>query len=169
MTDDQSLPTVPMPADPASNDAGADPQAQASTQVGPQKSPLDILEELLSDARGKSPGSQAGEEPKVPDLSGMADLSSPSGGGKGEPSAEEAAAQAARKQAEEAERQKLMAEQQIEDEQQLAVQRQAMEEIKTTPEYQARVQQEEEKKQQQAQDVANQTGFEIVQLQHKKI
>lgn len=64
----------------------------------------------------------------------------------------------------------LLAEQAQEekDEQEIEVQKQALENIKQTPEYQARVQQEQSDEEQSKQEQSAQDGFEIVQLSHKK-
>jgi hypothetical protein len=147
---------------------GNDPSLASGGNAGggdlPQKSPLDILEELLNDtkakggAKGKSSAALPGVNPGVPD------------GGAADEAAEAAAkAEEAAKAAEEAERQRIIAQRKLEDEQHLIAQRAAMEELKNTPQYQARVQQDQQEEEEHKQHDEAVQGYEIKQLEHKKI
>jgi hypothetical protein len=118
----------------------ADPTATPAT---PQKSPLDVLEEILGNAPGET-----GAQP--------------------DPAAQAAATAAA----EEAEKQRLAAEiarQREADQQALQTKLGELANISQTPAYQARVQQDEQKKQEAAQKQADNDGYEIHQLTKMKI
>lgn len=129
-----------------------DPAQQPAAPAGDdQKNPLDVLEELLAQSQASAGGGapalgQPATNPTAPP----------------EPDSAEVARQ-------EAERQAAAAQQEQVDQQEIAAQRQALEAVKETPEYQARVQQIEEEKAEQTQQHANQDGFEVNQLEHKKI
>lgn len=118
------------------------PQPQTSTD---DKNPLDVLEEILKDAKSKGGAGNA-----------------PSG-----PSAEELAAQEEARQLAEAEQ--VMSEKKKDDEEKLKLQIQELQTITDTPENQARVEQIEEKKQQEANQKVADEGFEIEQLGHSKV
>lgn len=121
------------------------PPQNAATDPN-QKSPLDILEEILSE-KGASAGDPGGMQaeasvaPVVPEPP--------------QPTAEELAQlEAARLAQDQAELQQKQAELQT---------------ITQTPQYQARVEQEEAAKQQHDQQETAQEGFEIKQIEHTKI
>ncbi len=139
----------PLAAALAADDGLAQPAslaADAPADDQSQKSPLDILEELLKE----SGNSGASSQPTAP-------AAEP-----GQPTEEEKA-----KKLEEL--QEKMAEQAIEDKENIAKQQELLESLKQTPQYQARVQQNEEKAQTEAdKDTAGQ-GFEITQLKHDKV
>lgn len=115
----------------------------------PQKSPLDLLEDILADAQKKD---SAKAEEKVE-------------AAKNEEQAKAAADQAATDAAIEAEKEKHR----LEDE---ALLKQKQEELKTivdTPEYQAKMAQEEAADKQEAEEFSAGQGFDITQLKHTKI
>jgi len=124
-----------------------------SANTGNKQNPLDILEQLLEDS--KKSGGSAGSS-----SNGAAPIDQG-------PTPEELAAQEKAKQL--AEFKVLKEEQDVVDQAALDAQRAKMAELKTTEQYQARVEQEEEKVKKQA-DVADQhKGYEILQLEHKKV
>lgn len=152
------LAQVPLVQDPFSQDqagddafvagaAGADP----ATDPAAQKNPLDVLEELLKESQAKVGG---GSMPGMPGDPGAA--AEPAG-----PTPEQLQLQA--------EYEEKLRQQAILDQQALEQKRAELEEIKHTPQYQARVQQDQEKADvQQAKSSAGQ-GFDIKQLEHTKI
>lgn len=111
--------------------------------------PLSVLEDLLKQAG--SDGGAAG----APPVAGEAAVD-------GEKTPEEKAAA-------QAELEQKLAEQQQRDNEQLVAQREKMHELKNTPQYQARVQQDEEKAVEQSEHDAAGEGYEIRQLDHTKI
>jgi hypothetical protein len=147
--------------------AAPDDAAAPTTTTPGDKSPLDILEGLLNEAKNKNSGSGDSSTDSGVDTSVLDEILGDDE--KSEVSSEDQVKLEAQKQAEEAERQKLIAQQAIVDQEKLIAQQAAMEEIKSTPQYQARIEQNEEQKNQQAQKDASQSGYEIVQLDHKKI
>lgn len=136
MTDPTTVPAAPVPA----------PKSDA------QKSPLDVLEEILNESKGSSGG------PAVDPAAAKAAAEA------------QAAAEAAKAEAEAmAKVQADMERQRLEDQQKLKEQITDLKTIKDTPAYQARVAQDEEKKQEAAATAVAGAGYEIVQLDHTKV
>lgn len=122
----------------------------STSQNDPNQNPLAALEDLL-----KKTQASAGEGGLSPDPAQVA-------------ASEEAEAKARLAQAQ-ALAQELSAKNLEEDAQQISVQRRALEGIKETPEYQARVAQQEEATQTQTEEHDEQESYEIRQLEHKKV
>ncbi len=116
--------------------------ADNSQGTAGQQNPLDVLEDILNDAKKKSGGGDPDEAKKK---------------------AEEEEAQKLA-EVEAAEQQ-----QRAKDAQALKQQIAGLSAIKETPQYQARLEQDAEKQEQQQQDQADGEGFEIRQLGHTKI
>jgi hypothetical protein len=135
---------------PATPTVSPDPvQANVPTSGTPQKSPLDMLEDILADAQKK-------DQAKKGEVEAAA-------------KAEAEAKAAAEKAAQEAALEQEKVRQQQEDE---ALLHQKQEELKTiveTPEYQARVEQQTAEEQKHADETAAGAGFQITQLGHTKI
>ncbi|HYD34660.1 MAG TPA: hypothetical protein VD999_01190 [Vitreimonas sp.] len=133
--------------------AGGQPTAAGQPGGMPQKSPLEILEEILGDAKNKAgAGAPAAE-------------SAQSAGAV----AADPAATSADEAAKLAEIQARIEQQKIVDQQLLTQQLADLKQIEQTPEYQAKVSQEHAKEEADAAKVAATDGFEIVQLGHKKV
>jgi len=130
-----------------------------------QQNPLDALEELLAQTQASSSGSggAAGAAPGSPAAQNYPAM--PEAPQDSQPSEADAEAKA------QIEAERLLAEQaQAEkDTQDIMLQRQALEEVKQTPEYQARVQQTQDDQAASEEETAVQDGYNIVQLDHKKI
>lgn len=120
-------------------------QSQTTNPTSDDKNPLDVLEEILKDAKAKGGAGNA-----------------PSG-----PSPEELAAEEEARQL--AEAQQVMAEKQNEDQQQIVQQIQELQTITQTPENQARLGQINDKKKKEESQKAAGEGFEIEQLGHSKV
>lgn len=124
-----------------------------------QQNPLDALEELLAQTQASSSGSggAAGAALGSPAAPGLPQDSQPS-----EADVEaKAQIEAERLLAEQAQAEK--------DTQDIMLQRQALEDVKQTPEYQARIQQNQDDQASSEEEAAIQDGYNIVQLDHKKI
>lgn len=136
MADDVSV-SAPVPS-------GSDPSGQ------PQKNPLDVLEELLNDAKA---GAQApaGVAPAAPDQSATP-LAAPEPAG---PTPEQLA--------------QMEAEREAQDQAEAQAKLNEIQSVQSTPEFQARIQQDQAAVQQKAQETTAQDGFEIIQLDHTKI
>lgn len=120
------------------------PQTAVKKNSKGDQNPLDVLEEILNDAKNK--------------------------GQKSDPNAPTPEQIAAQKEVEELKKaEALMQERQQEDVQKMVEQIGELDSIKQTPEYQARVEQIEEKKQEEVSQQQAQDGYEIEQLQHTKI
>lgn len=124
--------------------------AASSAAPPPAKDPLAVLEELL--AKQKAAGAKAGVTPGAP-----SEVASTG------PTPEEATA--ARK----AEYERLAKEAALRDEALLAAQAQRFEQVKTSPQYQARVQQAEQLKQEEVAHQDATDGLEILQVTTTKI
>ncbi len=132
--------------------SGADPASDPAADPAAQRNPLDVLEELLKESQAKV-GAPGGGLP---------------GGGTGPVPAEPAGPTPEQLQAQ-AEMEERLRQQAVIDQQAIEERRAELEQIKNTPQYQARVQQDQEKAdQQQTQQAAGQ-GFDIKQLEHTKI
>lgn len=140
-------PQVPVAAD----DQGTAQAPAPGQQAGdPQKNPLDVLEQLLSEIDGGKPGSA----PATPEKTG--------------PTPEELAAAALEKSRIEFEEkqaaQKIIDDQKIEEQRQILTQ-----EMSSGAANVARAHQDEEKKAQVQEKVAADEGYEILQIDHTKI
>jgi len=129
MTDDQQ-------------NTSATPQP-TSTPAGDDKNPLDVLEDILKEAKAKGAAKNTGPTP------------------------EEIAAQEEAEALKQA--QQMQAEHRVQDQQEILVQISELDTIKDTPEYQAKVQQEQAAKDEKAEEQQSQDGFQIYQVGHKKI
>lgn len=130
---------------------GAAPTPAPAGAPGAQKSPLDVLEDILNESKGAG---GAGADPAAAKAAAEAQV----------------AADAAKAEAEAmAQVQADMEKQRVEDQQQLQQQISNLSSIKDTPAYQARVAQDEEKKRQDAATASAGEGFDIVQLGHTKV
>lgn len=141
--DSQTLPTVPAPP------AGQPPSTDPAQAGAPQKSPLDMLEDILADAQKKDQAKKGETEAAA----------------KAEAEAKAAAEKAAQEAALEAEKLR----QQQEDELQLKQKQEELKTIVETPQYQARVDQQQAEEQKHAAEDAAGAGFQITQLGHTKI
>lgn len=148
MSDDQSQQVSPV----QQASQAPQPQATLTAQSAPAKDPLAVLEELL--AKQKQDGAGGGT---------AGGAGAPDAGGQAQP---DAAAVAAQRQAE---YERIQAESAARDAELLAAQATKMEELKSTPEYQARVAQNEEKAAEQQEQAADQDGYQIVQVQSKRV
>jgi hypothetical protein len=153
MTDPGQTPTPP--ADPTSV-VPSDSTAPAADPNAPQKSPLDILEEILGDAAksGAAPGAGA-----APGTAGSADAPAepPKPQIPAEPqiSPEELAAKEAAQKAK--------------DEADILQKQAELQTITQTPEYHARVEQNAAAEASAHEHDTDGQGFEIIQLEHKKL
>ncbi|MFZ1721333.1 MAG: hypothetical protein WAU07_02400 [Microgenomates group bacterium] len=127
-----------------------DPTSQA-TPATPQQNPLDVLEKLLEDTKKQGAAASGNGGPTV----------APG------PSPEEIAAQEKAKLV--AEYESLKEEHALEDQKALEKQQVVMEELKHTPQYQARIDQEADKQVLKQGVKEDQLGLEIRQLEKKKI
>lgn len=146
-TSGAQVPTpVSEPATPAPAPAPAQPTASGGA---PQKNPLDVLEQLLSEIDGGKPGSTP-----VPEKTG--------------PTPDEIAAAELEKRRIEFEEkqaaQKIIDQQKIEEQRQILTQ-----EMSTGVANVARAQQDEEKKVQEEEKASADEGYEILQIDHTKI
>jgi hypothetical protein len=145
------------------------PQVPPTTTDGQknQKSPLDILEELLADSKKNSAAGTATDQ-----AGNEAAVAAPTGGGGEAPA--EAASQATNAPGEMTPEERAaldakIAQQQIEDQQTMQQTLAGLAEVSTTPQYQARVQQQAEEIEKQKQHQQEQDGHEIRQLKHTTI
>ena len=124
-----------------------------------KKSPLDVLEEILNDAQAKSGQAAAGA----------------AGGGDSSAAAADPAASSLQGATSASDDEQLAvieahaAEQAVADQAEIQQRLAAIEALKTSPENQARVEQEQTKAAQADEQSASGQGFQIVQLQHDKI
>ena len=152
-----------------------DPQAQ--TQVAPtnpaepttnpadpsQQNPLDLLEKLLQDAKNKkgsektTAGSDDSGMPPLPALDDSVLAAS-------QPPAEPVAVKLTEQDFE-----RIRAEHDVIDQQKIEEQKIIMEQLKQSPQYQARVRQDEDKATESQEKRDDQDGYEIEQLVHTKI
>lgn len=149
---------VPVPGgnDPGAADPGAvDPGAAPADGGAGQKSPLDVLEELLKESQAKA--GAAGQGPGAPGgMGAMEPAPDPN-----QPTPEQLQLQA--------EMEEKLRQQAIIDQQHLEEQRVALGQIKDTPQYKARVQQDQDKVDEQQSKQSAGQGFDIKQLEHTKI
>lgn len=162
------------PPPPADSQTSLPPQPSSSQPVATtpsddKRDPLQVLEELLAERQQSVQGGDTGSSnsPNLP--TGSTPLAPPTPL-PGEPPAPNIPPPIDETTKAQMEADLLLAEQAQEekDEQEIEVQKQALENIKQTPEYQARVQQEQSDEEQSKQEQSAQDGFEIVQLSHKK-
>lgn len=138
MTDaNTALPAFP--PSPANSGASGKPAAG-------QKSPLDVLEDILNDAKGNAQANQAQDAAAK---------------------AEQEAALAEQKQKEDLE--KLRQQKKLEDEQKIQQQLASMQQVMASPIQQERAKQDQEKVETLKHQLTADEGFEIVQLDHIKI
>jgi len=132
-----------------SDDTNAIPTTQPvdSAAAPPAKDPLAVLEELLAKQKSSAGGSTAGQPTPAPVV-------------------DDKAAEAARR---EAEYERLKVEAEARDAQQLVVQEQKMKEIATSPQYQARVEQNKAVKDEKQHSSEELQGFEITQLSTTRV
>lgn len=129
------------------------PSTDATTPAAPSKSPLEILEEMLQASRTQGPAAL--------------DTNALDGG---QPAASPAAPAAAEEpQPTQADTQAAMDAHAIVDQEQIQQQLAQMQEIKNTPEYQARIAQDSAKATEEASKNAQGDGFQIKQLGHTKL
>ena len=125
-----------------------DSQATPVDPAASKKSPLDVLEEILQDSKGKAQSSTPNDQAAASDDQVAVPVVDP------EEEARKAAEIEAQKQA---------------DQQAIAIKQQEIENMKQSPQYQAAVEQKEEEVQEQTQQQDFMKGNEIRQLEHKKI
>lgn len=146
--------SVPPPAltSPASASTTAPASASPASATTPSKDPLAVLEELLAKQKASGDGTNQTTNP-----------------GGGEVAAADGPTPEEQKAAQQAEFQRLEQEAAARDAAMLQAQTEKFEAVKASPQYQARIAQEKVIKDEKHQHQADNEGFEIVQLETKKI
>lgn len=141
----------------AANDAGAasDAGATPADPQAPQKSPLDILEELLKDSKKGADGGAGDASGSDAASTSSAETPPPA---TGEMTPEERAALDAK-----------IAEQAAKDQQVMQQTLQGLESVKTSPQYQAKVEQETKQAEEKQHEDEEHDGHQIRQLGHTTI
>lgn len=155
MTDPVSQPATNAPQ------ISSDPAASAADQ----KSPLDILEQLLKDSKKDDATAPAASNPGASDPGGIVG----SGASEAAPGGDAAAQPAVLTPEQIAELDAKLAAQRELDQQKVEQTLHELDSVKVSPQYQARVQQQEEEAHQKQEEAIEHDGHQIHQIGHTKI
>lgn len=145
-------PQQPVASDPTASAVGSN---SGGAQADDQKSPLDILEQLLKDSKKDEAASDQAASPQTPGLAA--------------PGGEESAQPAALTPEQIAELDAKLAAQREIDQQKVEQTLSELNSVKTSPQYQARVQQQQQEDQEKQEEAVEHDGHQIRQVSHTKI